>query len=171
MVEHPPFKRVAARSNRAGRILKGIKMKQGFTLIELLIVIVIISTLASISAPTYLKVIERFRVLEATKTIYEIKKAQEEVKLRKGNYTDKFEDMNIEILDENNNPCTSNTCQLKYFTLQIRLEKNGYKVFAQRRSDKTPPPQRYSPNYIYFYNSVTDNFSCNDANCARDFLE
>lgn len=146
-------------------------MKNGFTLIELLIVIVIISTLASISAPTYLKVIERFRVLEATKTIYEIKKAQEEVKLRKGKYTDKFEDMNIEILDENNNSCVSNTCNLKYFTIQIRIERNGYRILAQRRSDKTPPPQRYSPNYIYFYNSATETFGCNDPNCARDFLE
>lgn len=90
-------------------------------MIELLIVIVIISTLAAISAPTYLKIIERFRVLEATRTIYETKKAQEEVKLRKGNYTNKFEDLTIEILDENNNPCTSDKCQLKYFNLQRKI--------------------------------------------------
>lgn len=167
MVEHPPFKRVAARSNRAGRI---DKMK-GFTLIELLIVVIIISTLASISAPLYIKTIERFRVIEATRTIYAIRKAEEEILLRKGKYSENFEDLSIEIYDKDNNLCNSKSCELKYFTIYIKVIANNYKIFAQRKSEPTPPPSRYNSNYIYLYDSQTNTFKCNDPNCARDFID
>ncbi len=144
--------------------------KDGFTLIELLVVVIIISTLASISAPTYLRTIERFRVVEATTAITEIKKAEEEVYLRKGKYSDDFSDLNIEIRDKDGELCSGKACNLKYFSLQIKITGNSYQIIAQRKSDVQPPPQRYSPNYIYFYDSKTQSFLCNDANCARDFL-
>ncbi len=43
-------------------------------------------------------------------------------------------------------------------------------IMAQRKSDnETKPPLRYS-NYIYFYDSQTDQFNCTDANCVNDFI-
>ncbi|MCX7905863.1 MAG: prepilin-type N-terminal cleavage/methylation domain-containing protein [Elusimicrobiales bacterium] len=145
-------------------------MKKSFTLIELLIVIIIISTLASISAPIYIRTIERFRVVEATKVMYEIKNAQEEVRLRKGKYTERFDDFSIEIYDKDKNICKDKTCELKYFIIQIKVIGNNYHILAQRKPEPTPPPSRYNPNYIYFYDSKTDSFGCNDANCAKDFI-
>ncbi|MEF3280699.1 MAG: prepilin-type N-terminal cleavage/methylation domain-containing protein [Elusimicrobiota bacterium] len=147
--------------------------RNAFTLIELLIVILIISTLASISAPMYFKIIERFRVVEATTNMMEIKKGQERVILKKSVYTDNFRDFDFEIKDINGKNCDGKICELKYFVLQIQLiEHDKYMILAQRKSnDKTRPPQAYSPNYIYFYDSRANNFGCTDANCARDFLD
>lgn len=144
---------------------------RGFTLIELLIVVVIISTLASIGVPTYLKTVERFRLVEATQAMTQIIKAEEELMLRKGKYSDKFDDLIIEIYDKDNNLCSSTTCELKYFTLYIKVKGRNYRIFAQRKSEPTPPPARYKPNYIYFYDSQTRSFGCNDPNCVRDFLD
>lgn len=145
--------------------------KKAFTLIELLVVVLIISTLASIAAPQYLRVIERFKVLEATTAITEIKKAQEFIMLKKGRYSNRFEDFDFQLKDENGKECSGTVCELKYFILEIRLYKGRYVVYARRKSnEKTRPPVRYS-NYIYFYDSKTNSFGCTDANCVRDFID
>ncbi|MGC8866842.1 MAG: type IV pilin protein [Elusimicrobiales bacterium] len=148
-----------------------MKKRKNFTLIELLVVVIIISTLVSIATPTYFRVVERFRVVEATTVINDIRKAEEEILIRKGRYSDDFSELYIEIYDKNNQLCSGKTCELKYFIIQIRLiTPTSYQILAQRKSDVTPPPQRYSPNYIYFYDSKTRSYLCNDANCAKDFL-
>ncbi len=147
-------------------------MKKGFTLIEILIVIIIVSTLAALAAPQYLKVIERFRVLEATSTIMEIRKAQERYKLRKGQYTQNFSELDLEIKNINNEICNQNICEMKYFLLRIILYEDYYIVLAQRKTnEQTKPPQRYSENYIYFYDSKEDKFKCTDENCVKDFID
>lgn len=145
-------------------------IKKGFTLIELLIVVLIISTLASIAAPQYFKIIERFRVLEATTAMMEIKRGQERVMLKKSAYTNNFQDFDFQIKDKNGNDCEGKVCELRYFILEIKLIGNKYMIMAQRKSDnETKPPLRYS-NYIYFYDSQTDQFNCTDANCVNDFI-
>ena len=147
-------------------------MKKAFTLIELLIVVLIISTLVSIAAPQYFKIIERFRTVEATTAIMEIKRGQERVMLKRGVYTNNFNDFDFSLKSKNGNDCEGIVCELKYFIIQITLVGNRYIIMAQRKTNnETKPPQRYSPNYIYFYDSATDSFGCTDANCASDFID
>jgi prepilin-type N-terminal cleavage/methylation domain-containing protein len=165
---------VAARSNRAGRkFFRGQKLKKGFTLIELLIVVIIILTLASISAPQYFKLIERFRNSEVLFIMGEIKRAQERFYLKKGVYTNNFSDLDIEIKNEKTQkPCEGNrVCELKYYLIKIKLVDNekSYFILAKRK-EKPPVNKRYTPGYIFFYNHKTGSFGCNDANCVRDFL-
>lgn len=150
-----------------------MKTKKAFTLIELLIVVIIIATLASISLPQYFKVIERFRLVEAITSITDIKKSEEIFKHRKSVYTDDFSNLDVEIKGKDGKPCEGKVCELKYFTLEIRLlSDNQYMVVAQRKSDETTrPPTRYAANYIYFYDSTTEQFNCTDANCVKDFID
>jgi prepilin-type N-terminal cleavage/methylation domain-containing protein len=150
-----------------------MKMNRAFTLIELLIVVIIIATLASISLPQYFKVIERFRLVETITSITDIKKSEEMFKHRKNVYTDDFANLDVELKGKDGKVCEGKTCELRYFTLEIRLlSDNQYMVIAQRKSDETTrPPERYAPNYIYFYDSTTDQFNCTDANCVKDFID
>jgi len=148
-------------------------MKKAFTLIELLIVVIIISTLASISTPQYFKLIERFRNTEIVLTMGEIKKAQERFYLKKGVYTDNFSDLDIEIKDENTQkPCEGNkVCDLKYYRLKIKLlDKGKSYIILAKRKEKPPVFKRYSPGYIFFYDQRHNSFGCNDKNCVADFL-
>ena len=148
-------------------------MYRGFTLIELLIVVIIISTLASISAPQYFKLLERFRNTEVLFVMGEIKKAQERFYLKKGIYTDDFSNLDIDIKDERTqNPCEGNgVCELKYYYLKIKLLDRGrsYLILAKRK-EKPAVPQRYSQGYIFFYDRRKDSFGCNDLKCVEDFL-
>jgi len=148
-------------------------MKKGFTLIELLVVVIIISTLASISAPQYFKLIERFRNSEVLFIMGEIKRAEERFYLKKGVYTNNFSDLDIEIKNEKTQkPCEGNAvCELKYYLIKIKLLDNGKSYFIlAKRKEKPALHRRYSPGYIFYYDSKTDSFGCNDANCVRDFL-
>jgi prepilin-type N-terminal cleavage/methylation domain-containing protein len=148
-------------------------MKKGFTLIELLIVVIIVSTLASISAPQYFKLLEKFRNSEVVFVMGEIKRAEERYYLKKGIYTDNFGDLDIEIKNENTQvPCEgTKACELKYYLIKIKLKDKGkaYLILAKRK-EKPALHRRYSPGYIFYYDSKTNSFGCNDANCVRDFL-
>lgn len=150
-----------------------ISKNEAFTLIELLVVVLIISTLVSIGAPTYFKVIERFRVVEATTNMMEIKKGEDRYILKKSVYTDNFRNFDFEIKDVNGKSCDGKVCELKYFNIQIQLLPNlNYIIVAQRKSENTTkPPHIYSPTYTYIYDSNSQKFGCTDVNCVRDFID
>jgi prepilin-type N-terminal cleavage/methylation domain-containing protein len=147
------------------------KKNHGFTLIELLVVVLIVSILASLSLPQYFKVIERFRLIEATSAMSDIKKSEEIFLQRKSLYTDNFSNFDIEIESKDGNHCEGKICELKYFDIWVKiLSDRRYIIVARRKSDPKPP-SKYSLNYIYFYDSESSSFSCTDANCVRDFID
>ena len=76
---------------------------QAFTLIELLVVVLIIGILAAIAVPQYQKAVVKSRLSTLKELVSSIKNAEEVYYLANGNYTDKFEDLDITLpgrLDE-----------------------------------------------------------------------
>lgn len=69
----------------------------GFTLIELLVVVLIIGILAAIAVPQYEKAVNKTRIRSMMPLLKSIRDAQEMYYLDNGEYTYKFDDLDIQM--------------------------------------------------------------------------
>jgi prepilin-type N-terminal cleavage/methylation domain-containing protein len=102
------------------------KNKKGFTLIELLVVVVIIGILAAIALPKYHAAIEKARTREVITLMKSIKHSADMLKMIKGGYTAKFDDLDIVL------PCQArgttswgDWCDTKYFRIFLHNDILG----------------------------------------------
>ena len=68
----------------------------GFTIIELVVVLVIIGILSALALPQYIKTVERSRQSEALTNLGAIRGAQMRYYLENANYTDSFNNLDID---------------------------------------------------------------------------
>ncbi len=82
-----------------GKLFKNFqsKHKKGFTLIEVLVVVIIIGILATISVPTYNKIVRRSRVSDGLNTLDMLAGAQEKFFIEHGHYAQNIQDLNVPI--------------------------------------------------------------------------
>lgn len=74
--------------------------KKGFTLIELLVVVLIIGILASVALSQYQRAVDKTRIMGAFQLARSIKMAEEEYYLANSSYTDKQEDLSLQVGDD-----------------------------------------------------------------------
>lgn len=143
-------------------------MKKGFTLIELLVVVLIIGILAAMGIPQYFRAVERSRVAEARNVFSNIKNSQERFFARRLNYTNSWDDLDIDLKNASGTDCTGTAaCVLKYFSISLANNSNtGYQINATRIAN-TPKYGCYSLLFTGPAGTVT----CNNASCSRDLLD
>ncbi len=148
--------------------MKGINQRKGFTLIELLIVVLIIGILAAIGIPQYFRAVERSRVSEAMNVFSNIKNSQERYFARKAQYTNNWDDLDIEVKDASGNTCTgTNACVLKYYNVQIVVANNtAYQINATRNMSVT----RYG-QYTITFTGPQGRVDCSDTKCKNELLD
>ena len=76
------------------------KNKKGFTLTEMLVVVLIISVLAAISSPIFLRAVERTRAAQGLTTLQDIAKAQTAYNAKRGRYAVSLLPLPLDLKDK-----------------------------------------------------------------------
>ena len=95
----------------------------GFTLIELLMVVVLIGVLATMGAPTFMKMMLRARRAEAVNTLHAIYESQTDYYAENGRYADTFDDLGFRL--EASSLSDPQTLVGRYYTYSLSALDQG----------------------------------------------
>ena len=108
-------------------------MKKGFTLIELLVVVLIIGILSAVALPQYEKSVEKARAAEALSMVRAIRDAQQVYYMANGVYSNKLEDLDIEVPGKDAGIVDGTTRrESKYFSYGGLVSSTGAIAVANR---------------------------------------
>ncbi len=107
--------------------------KQAFTLIELLVVVLIIGILAAVALPQYQKAVAKSHLAESSTLLSSLAQAEKVYFLANGDYTDNFNDLDIEF---NIEPGYTNWAETQYTGLSIWRAKTDHIIYAQPLSQE-----------------------------------
>jgi len=113
-------------------------MKRAFTLLEILMVVMIVTILAGIGIPQYLKAVEKGRSVEAKAVLGQIRNAEEAYYAKNGTYTS-----DLTLLDIEANINTADTCTSDYwYKFSIpSADAAGFTARARRCTESGKEPQ------------------------------
>lgn len=96
------------------------KNNKGFTLIEILVAVLILAILVAIALPTYNRAVEKSRASDPINTLKSIAKAEQVQKLRAGEYTNRAQDLDIQLRDyPTGDIVAGDTFEGQYYTYKV----------------------------------------------------
>lgn len=106
------------------------KQQSGFTLIELLVVVLIIGILVAVAVPQYQKAVIKTRFATLKHLVKSIANAEQLYYLANGNYTQSFEELDIDLPKENVTDSTADNHVYSWGNCYLYLNGNGNPVVA-----------------------------------------
>lgn len=98
--------------------------KKGFTLTEVLVVVLVISVLAAIAYPMYMRSITKSKAVEAINLLEMVRNKQLQNFAKKGKYFTDFSGVNNLTSDAENEQNTTSVIKVKEYTLSLNTDKN-----------------------------------------------
>ncbi|MBQ8032766.1 MAG: prepilin-type N-terminal cleavage/methylation domain-containing protein [Elusimicrobiaceae bacterium] len=133
--------------------MKNKNTRRGFTLIELLVVVLIIGILAAVAVPQYQKAVEKAHMTEAMTQLQAIAMAEKIYYLSNGEYTNNWNDLDIELAGEVDQ--TNTLLQKNIYLSTHHAKSTPARLYAGRKG----VPYKNGLWYISYYLD-TNNLMC-----------
>lgn len=142
--------------------------KKGFTLIELLVVVLIIGILSAIAVPQYQYAVYKARYVQLISVVENVVNAQERYRLAMGEYSVKFDTLDIDMPPDGRYAPSANSEAIVYPKFTVSIIGSPHNVAIARVKISNSSSSSDDLSYYHYYSSGSSSTNQRQCRCESD---